>query len=100
MKPMHGKKKNSRLVILISYYVKGRPMSVVVSAKVPKELRERARRYGISISKVVRRTLEAEVAKAEEEKLRTALDEVSHKLKRRVAKEDLVRAVRESREGR
>jgi len=38
-------------------------MSVVVSAKVPKELRERARRYGISISKVVRRTLEAEVAK-------------------------------------
>ena len=75
-------------------------MSVVVSAKVPKESRERARRYGISISKVVRRTLEAEVAKAEEEKLRTALDEVSHKLKRRVAKEDLVRAVRESREGR
>jgi len=75
-------------------------MSVVVSAKVPKELRERARRYGISISKVVRRTLEAEVAKAEEEKLRTALDEVSHKLKRRVSKEDLVRAVRESREGR
>ena len=46
-------------------------MSVVVSAKVPKELRERARRYGISISKVVR-----------------------------VAKEDLVRAARESREGR
>ena len=75
-------------------------MSVVVSAKVPKELRERARRCGISISKVVRRTLEAEVAKAEEEKLRTELDEVSHKLKRRVAKEDFVRAVRESREGR
>ncbi len=75
-------------------------MSVVVSAKVPKELRERARRYGISISKVVRRTLEAEVAKAEEEKLRTALDEVSRRLKRKVAKEDLVRAVRESREGR
>ena len=75
-------------------------MSVVVSAKVPKELRERARRYGISISKLVRRTLEAEVAKAEEEKLRTALDEVSHKLKRRVTKEDLVRATRESREGR
>ena len=63
-------------------------------------MRERARRYGISISELVRRTLEAEVAKAEEEKLRTALDEVSHKLKRRVAKEDLVRAVRESREGR
>src|SRR5437870_13222415 len=38
--------------------------------------------------------------KAEEEKLRTALDEVSHKLKGRVAKEDLVRVVRESREGR
>ena len=75
-------------------------MSVVVSAKVPKELRERARRYGISISKVVRGALEAEVAKAEEEKLRTALDEVSHKLKGRLAKEDLVRAVRESREGR
>ena len=75
-------------------------MSVVVSAKVPRELRERARRYGISISKLVRRTLEAEVAKAEEEKLRSALDEVSHKLKGRVTKEDLVRAVRESREGR
>src|SRR5438552_18235396 len=81
MKPMHGKKKNSRLVILISYYVKGRPMSVVVSAKVPKELRERARRYGISISKVVRRTLEAEVAKAEEEKLIYCKDSVSLALK-------------------
>lgn len=73
-------------------------MSVVVSAKVPKELRERAHRYGISISELVRRTLEAEVTKAEEEKLRTSLSEVSRKLKKSVAKEDVVRAVRESRE--
>ena len=75
-------------------------MSVVISAKVPRELKERARRAGIPISELVRRTLEVEVAKVEQEKLRNELDDVSRKLKGMVSTEDVVKAVRNSRDKR
>jgi antitoxin CcdA len=75
-------------------------MSVVISAKVPRQLKERARRAGIPISELVRRTLEVEVAKVEQEKLRNELDDVSRKLKGKISTEDVVKAVRSSRDKR
>jgi len=73
-------------------------MSEVVTAKVPKELRERARKYHIEISGLVRRALEAEVAKAEEQELRGELEKVAVALKGKLTERDLVKAVRETRD--
>jgi Arc/MetJ-type ribon-helix-helix transcriptional regulator len=38
-------------------------MSVTVSVRIPKKLRDEAKRYGINISEVARRALEEEVKK-------------------------------------
>jgi post-segregation antitoxin (ccd killing protein) len=73
-------------------------MQEVVSAKVPKELKERARKYGINISGMVRRALEAEVARMEEKELRKRLDELSASLRNRLSVKDVARAVRETRD--
>lgn len=73
-------------------------MQEVVSAKIPKELRERARKYGINISSLVRSALEAEVARIEEKELRKRLDELSSSLRNRLSMKDVVRAVRETRD--
>ena len=73
-------------------------MQEVVSAKIPKELKERARKYGINISGLVRSALEAEVARIEEKELRKRLDELSASLRSRLSMKDVVRAVRETRD--
>ena len=73
-------------------------MQEVVSAKIPKELKERARKYGINISGLVRSALEAEVARIEEKELRKRLDELSASLRNRLSVKDVVRAVRETRD--
>ena len=73
-------------------------MQEVVSAKIQKELKERARKYGINISGLVRSALEAEVARIEEKELRKRLDELSASLRNRLSVKDVVRAVRETRD--
>ena len=73
-------------------------MSEVVTAKVPKELKERARRHGINISGLVRSALEAEVERVEERELREGLDKVSASLRKKLSEKDVVTAVRETRE--
>ena len=75
-------------------------MSTVISAKVPKDLRLRAKRYGVKIGEVVRRALEEEVRKIEQERLSRNLDELSVMLRDRLTKDDIVRAVRSSRDER
>ncbi|WP_054853203.1 type II toxin-antitoxin system CcdA family antitoxin [Vulcanisaeta distributa] len=68
---------------------------VTVSAKVRRELWEKLRRYNIPISDVIRRALEEEVRKAEEEELAKLLDEAGQILSK-VPDEEIVRAVRMS----
>lgn len=75
-------------------------MSVVVTAKVPKELKERARRYGIPISKFVRNALEAEVTRLEEEKLKSELENIARKLRGKITSETVADTVRETRDER
>lgn len=75
-------------------------MSTVVSAKVPKALKERARKHGVVISELVRKALEAEVERLEEKDLRGELAEISRRLKGKVNGQDVARAVRETREER
>jgi len=75
-------------------------MSIVISAKVPKDLKQRAKRYGVKIGEVVRRALEEEVRRIEQERLSRNLDELSVMLRDRLTKDDIVRAVRSSRDER
>jgi post-segregation antitoxin (ccd killing protein) len=75
-------------------------MSEVVTAKVPRELKERARKYGINISGLFREALEAEVAKAEEREVKDEMDKISRSLKGRLSRKDIVRAIRETRDER
>ena len=73
-------------------------MSEVVTAKVPRELREKARRYHIGISGLVRKALETEVAKAEEQELKDELRAVESSLKGKFTERELMQAIRDTKD--
>lgn len=72
---------------------------MTVSAKIKRELREKLQEYGVSISEVVRRALESEVKRIEEEELRRSLAEASAILGL-VKPELIVKVIKKSREER
>ncbi len=74
-------------------------MSTVVSAKIPKSLKEKAARYGIEISQTVRDALEEKIRVIEEKELGKNMDELRSTLGH-LKKSDIVRAVRTSRDER
>ena len=71
----------------------------VVSARIRRELYEKLKRYGVPVSEVIRRALEEEVRRREEMEIREALARAQGILKR-IPPEELVEAVRASREER
>lgn len=73
-------------------------MYSTVTAKIPRELKQKLKERGINISEVIRRALEQEIAAREERELREMLDEIRANLGERLSEEDVVRAVRASRE--
>ncbi|MGB9003642.1 MAG: hypothetical protein WCC52_07545 [Nitrosotalea sp.] len=75
-------------------------MTTVVSAKIPDELRKKARMYNIKVSKVVREALEDEVRKLEEKSLSQDLDKIGRILRKNVSNNEIVRVVRSSRDER
>ena len=74
-------------------------MTEVVTVRVKKTLKEKARKYKIDVSKTVRAALEDEVKKREEEELRQALIEIKTILQK-IPDEEIVKAIRESRDQR
>ncbi|GAB6944128.1 type II toxin-antitoxin system CcdA family antitoxin [Vulcanisaeta sp. JCM 14467] len=72
---------------------------VTVSAKIKRELWEKLKKYNIPISDVIRKALEEAVRKAEEEELARALDEAAQILSK-IPDEEIVEAIRSSREER
>ena len=72
-------------------------MTTVISAKIPDELRGKARLYHIKVSRVLRKALEDEVRKIEEKNLSRDLDKVGRILRNNVNQNEIVRAVRSSR---
>jgi post-segregation antitoxin (ccd killing protein) len=75
-------------------------LSSTVSAKIPKKLREKLEAQHVNVSAVVRQALQEEVDRREEEELRTNLDELNLSLRGRLTREDIVTAVRSSRDER
>ncbi len=69
---------------------------VTVSTKVKKEVLEKARRYGINVSEVLRENLESEIARKEEEEARNSARKISKELK--LPEEEVARIIREDRE--
>ncbi|MGP3667898.1 MAG: type II toxin-antitoxin system CcdA family antitoxin [Candidatus Bathyarchaeota archaeon] len=73
---------------------------VTISAKISRELYEKLKRHNVSISKIVKKALEEEVKRIEEEE---EVKEALNKLERILAKlppEEITRLIRESREER
>ena len=74
-------------------------MSVTVSVRIPRRLRDEAKRYGISISEVARRALEEEVRRRKLEEAAAAARRVGELLSR-ISVEEMVEWLREARRGR
>ncbi len=74
-------------------------MSEVIVVRVEKTLKERLKKYRINISHTTREALELEVKKFEREELNKRLREMKALLSK-IPDEEIVRAVRESRDQR
>ncbi len=72
---------------------------VVVTAKIPLELKERLRRLGVNVSALIREALEAEVERLERERLRVLAGEAGRILQK-IPPEELVESIRRSRKTR
>ena len=75
-------------------------MSVVVSVRVPRQLKEKLEKYGINVSELVRKKLAEEVEEIEREEIRKLLDELKSALQGRVDPRELSKLVEEEREER
>jgi ferredoxin-fold anticodon binding domain-containing protein len=74
-------------------------MTEIVTVRVEKSLKEKARKYKINVSKTVRAALEDEISKHEEEELSHALSDIKTILQK-IPDEEIVKAIRESRDQR
>jgi len=71
----------------------------MISVRVPKKIRDEAKRLGINISEVVRKALEEEIRKAKMRELKE-LGMIVEKIIERIGKEKMVMYVRESKDER
>ena len=74
-------------------------MTEIVTVRVKKSLKEKARKYKVDVSKTVRAALEDEIKKREEEELSRALSDIKTILQK-IPDEEIVKAIRESRDQR
>ena len=72
---------------------------VVVTGKIPRELKEKAKKLGININKVIRKAIEDAVKEREEIILRESLNSCSEILKK-IDVERITKSIREDREKR
>jgi len=74
-------------------------MSEVVTVRVDKVLKEKIRKYKISVSKITREAIEEEIKKHERQELANAVSEMKTLLNK-IPDDEIVRAIRESRDQR
>ncbi|MFQ6051733.1 MAG: type II toxin-antitoxin system CcdA family antitoxin [Candidatus Hydrothermarchaeota archaeon] len=70
-----------------------------VSAKIDAELKEKINRYNINVSRVIKKALEEEVRRREEEEIKEMLKEASRILSK-IGRENIIQFIREGREER
>jgi antitoxin CcdA len=74
-------------------------MSEVLTVRVDKALKEKIRKYKISVSKITRQALEEEIKKRERQELTGAIIEMKTLLEK-IPDEEIIKAVRDSRDQR
>jgi antitoxin CcdA len=74
-------------------------MSSVITVRVDRETKKKIKKHGINVSDTVRKALEREITKREEEDLQRALDDAGRIL-RKIPEKDIIRVIRESRDER
>ena len=74
-------------------------MSEVVTVRVDKALKEKIKKYKISVSKITREALEEEIKKKEKQELTNAINEMKTILQK-IPDDEIVKAIRESRDQR
>ena len=72
---------------------------VTVTAKIPAELKKKLTKLGVNVSELTREALQREVERLERERLRNLCEEAS-KILQKVPAEEIIEAVRASRENR
>lgn len=72
---------------------------VVVTGKIPRELKEKIKRLGINVNKVIRRALEEEVRRREIELLKKSASEAA-KILRKIEMNRVIKSIREDRDSR
>lgn len=71
--------------------------SVTVSTKIPKQLKEKMQQFKIKPSKILRKALEDEVKKRENQELKQEINRLKPMLEK-VSMEDIVKSIREDRD--
>ena len=71
-------------------------MGSVISVRVPQELKDDLKRYGIEVSEVTRKALEEEVKRREREELQGMAEELGEFLEK-IFRERIVKGIREDR---
>ena len=74
-------------------------MSEVLTVRVDKALKGKIRKYKISVSKIARRAIEEEIGKRERQELTDAIIEMKTLLEK-IPDQEIIKAVRESRDQR
>jgi antitoxin CcdA len=74
-------------------------MSEVVTVRVDKTLKKKIKKYKINVSKITREALEEEIKKKERQELANAVSEMKTILNK-IPDDEIVRAIRESRDQR
>jgi post-segregation antitoxin (ccd killing protein) len=74
-------------------------MSEIITVRVKKSLKEKIRKHKINVSKTVREALEDEVKKRENAELAQAISQMKAVLEK-IPDDEIVRAIRESRDQR
>ena len=72
---------------------------VTVSGKIPAEQRDKLRRYGVNVSKLIQGAVDCEIRGIEEEEIGRALDEAAVVL-RKIPDEHIIGAIRAGRDER
>ncbi|PSN83311.1 hypothetical protein B9P99_00390 [Candidatus Marsarchaeota G1 archaeon OSP_B] len=70
-----------------------------VSAKIPVDLKEKLKKYGIPVGSLIREAIEREVRRKELEEVDEDMEEISQKLIK-ISDEEFARIIRESRDKR
>lgn len=74
-------------------------MTEVLTIRVDKELKKKLKKYKISVSKITRKALEQEISIHEKQELLVAVNEMKTLLQK-IPDEEIVKAIRESRDQR